>query len=933
MRAKPCVALLCWVAFAATAGAETQVWIEDSFADFADGRLDASGQNLYISRDGKVRTIHRFDLNQDGYLDLIFNSTHDLRTYVPATMGTVGEDRRAATSKLAVEGSLRVALSDLNRDGWLDAVFCPNYSGLQNDRRFVTILWGGEDGWPARRSNGVLPVHAAADLVVVDLNKDEWPDIAVLNGPAWIPGQPDGRILRIYWGDPNGYLLTRRRDVGVPDALDLAAADLDGDGARDLAVLRTGGTVRLFWSTPSDQATDKIATSALPLDEKHAQCLTAADFNADGRADLVVGTTKGDAQVLLISGVDGREWSKPKRVDAFPASHIAVGDLDGDAQPELVLTDFSIVHASGGEAVGTEEDVGVVRILWGAQDGFSKSASVQLSVRNAAATAISDLDGDGRSDLAAAIHQGEQTLAGESVVFFGTGSRKLARGPHGLGSEGPTDVAIAPPEGKLRARAIFANSLGGMIGEKVPLHLYWGGPEGFDVSRRVEIPFRSGYEATAADLNADGFVDLVAINSQHGGVLARADPTGGANIFWGGPDGFDFQRRRTILREQLLGTSNTADLNRDGYLDLVLGAFDAVSPDKPTPLVIHYGSADGFQPAGRVAIPSPGRSIGTAIADFNRDTWLDIAVTSMYEDLVRIFWGGAKGFDADRQAQLELPDPIALETADLNADGYLDLVVGSYRDPVTLEHDTGTVIFWGSDAGFRAWDAQRLPSWAAVGHCVADLDADGHLDLFVPCYQGEKMRETLPSFLYWGGPDGFAARRRTVLICDAGHDALAADFDRDGRLDLAVSNHSKNGDHYTNSKIFYNDGRRFTEPRIVRLPTHGPHWMWLQDMGHIYHRNWSQTYESSVCPLDRPASTGRLRREADVPTGATLAFEVRTAENKADLSGEAWREVAHGAFPLPARARFLQYRARFGSDNGDRYPQLERVVIELTNTK
>ena len=42
-------------------------------ADFSRSTLDAAGQNLYVNRDGKVRTINRFDLNDDGHLDLIFN--------------------------------------------------------------------------------------------------------------------------------------------------------------------------------------------------------------------------------------------------------------------------------------------------------------------------------------------------------------------------------------------------------------------------------------------------------------------------------------------------------------------------------------------------------------------------------------------------------------------------------------------------------------------------------------------------------------------------------------------------------------------------------------------------------------------------------------------------------------------------------------------
>ena len=66
------------------------VWIEDTHLDFADGTLDASGQNVYVSHDGTIRTIHRFDLDQDGRLDLIFNNTHDWEFFVPATEGMVG---------------------------------------------------------------------------------------------------------------------------------------------------------------------------------------------------------------------------------------------------------------------------------------------------------------------------------------------------------------------------------------------------------------------------------------------------------------------------------------------------------------------------------------------------------------------------------------------------------------------------------------------------------------------------------------------------------------------------------------------------------------------------------------------------------------------------------------------------------------------------
>ena len=126
--------------FLASGPARAEKWVEDSFEDFAGGRLDAGGQNIYVARDGSVRTIHRFDINQDGYIDLMFNCTHDLIGILPSTVAWMDPERKAGHAPLAVEGSIAVALGDLNRDGHLDAVFCPNRQGVQNPRRFVTII-------------------------------------------------------------------------------------------------------------------------------------------------------------------------------------------------------------------------------------------------------------------------------------------------------------------------------------------------------------------------------------------------------------------------------------------------------------------------------------------------------------------------------------------------------------------------------------------------------------------------------------------------------------------------------------------------------------------------------------------------------------------------------------------------------------------------
>src|SRR5262245_53865255 len=253
----------------------SQTFIDDTFEDFSRGTLDAGGQNLYVSKDGKVRTIHRFDLNDDGYVDLLFNCTHNTYQMLPATAGTVSKGRQTKSLDIAVEGSLRVAAGDLNRDGYADLVFCPNGIGVDQPRRSVQIAWGGPDGWPAQRVNGTLPINSPTAVAIVDLDSDGWPDIAVLGAARWQIDQPEGNCIRVFWGSESGFLSDDRLDLGVASALDLASGDFDGDGARDLAVLRGDGKVTLLWAEKGRAAFAKGKPTEAALPGVHATCLIA----------------------------------------------------------------------------------------------------------------------------------------------------------------------------------------------------------------------------------------------------------------------------------------------------------------------------------------------------------------------------------------------------------------------------------------------------------------------------------------------------------------------------------------------------------------------------------------------------------------------------------------------------------------------------------
>ena len=280
---------------------------------------------------------------------------------------------------------------------------------------------------------------------------------------------------------------------------------------------------------------------------------------------------------------------------------------------------------------------------------------------------------------------------------------------------------------------------------------------------------------------------------------------------------------------------------------------------------------------------------------------------------------------------MDAPAVSDLETADLNSDGWLDIIATCYNDIANNDHhDMGLFIFWGNPKGFNHANAQWLPGFTILGPVVADFDADGYLDIFCPSYHNELSRELQPCYLYWGGPEGFQPKNRTVLINDSGANGFAADFNKDGKLDLAVSNHTVDGNHSAFSKVFYNDGNRFKNPRVEELPTTGPHWSHNEDMGHIYDRSWKQTYESSVFQWDKNRTQGNLSFIADIPNGTKLVFEIRSATGKKELVGKKWIQIDYsGHFDLSSVDRFLQYRAVFASDNGDRFPILDKVITNI----
>lgn len=221
-------------------------------------------------------------------------------------------------------------------------------------------------------------------------------------------------------------------------------------------------------------------------------------------------------------------------------------------------------------------------------------------------------------------------------------------------------------------------------------------------------------------------------------------------------------------------TVAAADLDGDGRTDLLV---DHRSAGGLLPL---YGNDErGFEPGEVVGLGGdPYRDL--VVADLDGDGVLDLATPNERAVGVRPGRAGG-GFGELRELDASRVAPYGLATGDVNGDGVPDLAASSG------EGGEGVVVLLGDGSGgFRPAAGSPYPAtrgFSAID--VADLDGDGRDDLAVTGWDAGEV-----AILYGRDLDGDDRRAPAVRRVDVGEgpwSVSAADFDADGRDDLAVA--------------------------------------------------------------------------------------------------------------------------------------------------
>lgn len=315
-----------------------------------------------------------------------------------------------------------------------------------------------------------------------------------------------------------------------------------------------------------------------------------------------------------------------------------------------------------------------------------------------------------------------------------------------------------------------------------------------------------GYSvATAGDVNADGYDDIIA------GAYHYREFTGRVYVYAGNANGIDGTPLFTVTGEGpniYFGRSVGAagDVNGDGYDDVIVAA--QAYDDWTGRVYVYAGSRSGpratpiFTATGEGPSNAFGRWVGGA-GDTNGDGYSDVVVGANnyggFAGRVYVYAGSADGlsavpvFTATGEAGNAHFGCSASIAGDVNADGYDDLIVGADGHG----NNTGRVyVYAGSVNGLS-----RTPIFTATGegendhfgHSVStagDTNGDGYADVIVGAYRYGDYTGRV--YVYRGDANGLSSTPILVATGESRGSAFgrsvgtAGDVNGKGRADLIV---------------------------------------------------------------------------------------------------------------------------------------------------
>lgn len=588
------------------------------------------------------------------------------------------------------------------------------------------------------------------------------------------------------------------------------AGDVNGDGFSDVIVGAYGNTSSAgrayiyYGGTNMNTAADVTMSGQAAFDQFGVSVSTAGDVNGDGYSDVIVGAFGNSSNAgrtyiyyggAAMNNVADVTMSGEAANQYFGVSTATAGDVNGDGYDDVIVGAYAYGASAVGRAYlyygGTTMDNIVDVTMTGETSGLWFGVSVSTA---------GDLNGDGYSDVVvgafgyannsgrAYVYFGgtrmdnaaDKTLTGEQVSNFGYSVASAGD----VNGDGYSDLLVGGKgfnSGTGRVY-LYQNS---MTGSDVPDERFTGEAPGNNFGISV---------ASAGDVNGDGYADIIV------GAFGYSDSVGRAYIYYGGPtmDNIaDVTLNGNVSINYFGYTVSTAgDVNRDGYADVIVGAFNFSS--NPGRAYVYFGGAAMNNTAdvtltGEGVSDFFGISVSTA-GDVNGDGYDDVIVgaDSYFSEYGKayVYYGGA---NMNNTADVTMVGSMEKEyfgssvstAGDVNGDGYADVIIGGYGH---FRNTGRAYLFYGranmngqisSDVTFTGVDS--LTNFGASVSTVGDVNGDGYSDVAIVDYKDNGR-----ALIYYGAP--VMSTAADVILTGEGASlylvSSAGDVNNDGYADV-----------------------------------------------------------------------------------------------------------------------------------------------------
>ena len=433
-------------------------------------------------------------------------------------------------------------------------------------------------------------------------------------------------------------------------------------------------------------------------------------------------------------------------IDQDCDGHDECMDINCDAWPDLVFASYySTTSYYNNDSM----------VFYGSANGYSNFDREVLSGTGTTNAEQGDLNGDGYIDVILTSYRNYSSYTQTSSVYYGSSS--------GLAS---TAVDVMSNEGTLRSCVADLNQ-DGYDDVVQPSHyngsyyttsyIYWGSANGISDSDSTALATNSPYDCAIEDMDQDGYLDIY-LPAYAGGRESF--------VYWGSSSGtYDDTNRTGLLYADYTLHANVEDVNLDGYPDILLGSY--YSSDGA-----YLGSANGYSTTDFEGFNQPNiYDIASAdlnndgLYDLITCQYVNDANNS-YDTISAIYWNTISGFSATFRTNLPTYGCRDVEITDANQDGYLDLIFVSHVSGPTnnYSYNTTSYIYYGSASGYSTYNRDSLQSYGSLGGEVADLNFDGYPDLVLSNYINASGNYGVESYIYWGGTNGYGGNRTSLTI-------------------------------------------------------------------------------------------------------------------------------------------------------------------------